>query len=75
MDYIKFRICISMLKVTIRKLNILQIKMILIISNILYIEFFRARLAERSDTKSNVKLDGFRSWLQSSYVSSHTEES
>ena len=31
-------------------------------------------LAERSDTKSNVKLDGFRSRLQTSYVSSHTEE-
>ena len=31
-------------------------------------------LAERPDTKSNVKLDGFRSRLQTSYVSSHTEE-
>ena len=31
-------------------------------------------LAERSDTKSNVKLGGFRSHLQASYVSSHTEE-
>ena len=31
-------------------------------------------LAERSDTKSNVKLDGFRSWLRASYVFSHTEE-
>ena len=31
-------------------------------------------LAERSDTKSNVKLDGFRSQLQASYVCSHTEE-
>ena len=31
-------------------------------------------LAERSDTKSNVKLGGFRSQLQASYVSSHTEE-
>ena len=31
-------------------------------------------LAERSDTKSNVKLGGFRSKLQASYVSSHTEE-
>ena len=31
-------------------------------------------LTERSYTKSNVKLDGFRSWLQASYVSSHTEE-
>ena len=30
-------------------------------------------LAERSDTKSNVKFDGFRSGLQASYVSSHTE--
>ena len=30
-------------------------------------------LAERSDTKSNVKLGGFRSQLQASYVSSHTE--
>ena len=29
-------------------------------------------LAERSDTKSNVKLGGFRSELQASYVSSHT---
>ena len=32
-------------------------------------------LAERSDSKSNVKLGGFRSQLQLSYVSSHTEES
>ena len=31
-------------------------------------------LAEWSDTKSNVKLGGFRSKLQVSYVSSHTEE-
>ena len=31
-------------------------------------------LAERSDTKSNVKLDGFRSQLQASYASGHTEE-
>ena len=31
-------------------------------------------LAERSDTKSNVKLGGFRIQLQASYVSSHTEE-
>ena len=31
-------------------------------------------LAERSDTKSNVKLGGFRSQLQASYVSGHTEE-
>ena len=31
-------------------------------------------LAEQYDTKSNVKLDGFRSQLQVSYVSSHTEE-
>ena len=31
-------------------------------------------LAERSDTKSDVKLGGFRSQLQASYVSSHTEE-
>ena len=31
-------------------------------------------LAERFDTKSNVKLGGFRSQLQASYVSSHTEE-
>ena len=31
-------------------------------------------LAERSDTMSNVKLDGFRSQVQASYVSSHTEE-
>ena len=30
--------------------------------------------AERYDTKSNVKLGGFRSQLQASYVSSHTEE-
>ena len=28
-------------------------------------------LADRSDTKSNVKLGGFRSQLQASYVSSH----
>ena len=31
-------------------------------------------LAERSGTKSNVKLNGFRSRLQASYVSSYTEE-
>ena len=31
-------------------------------------------LAELSDTKSYVKLGGFRSQLQASYVSSHTEE-
>ena len=31
-------------------------------------------LTERSDTRSNVKLGGFRSQLQASYVSSHTEE-
>ena len=31
-------------------------------------------LAERYDTKSNVKLGGFRSQLQASNVSSHTEE-
>ena len=31
-------------------------------------------LAERFDTKSNVKLGGFRSQLQASYVLSHTEE-
>ena len=31
-------------------------------------------LAERSDTKCKVKLGVFRSRLQASYVSSHTEE-
>ena len=31
-------------------------------------------LAKRYDTKSNVKLGGFRSQLQASYMSSHTEE-
>ena len=31
-------------------------------------------LAEQSDTKSNVKLGGFQSQLQASYVSSYTEE-
>ena len=30
--------------------------------------------AERSDSKSNVKLGGFRSQLQGSYVSNHHEE-
>ena len=30
-------------------------------------------VAERYDTKSNVKLGGFRSQVQASYVSSHTE--
>ena len=30
--------------------------------------------AELYDTKSNVKLGGFRSQLQASYMSSHTEE-
>ena len=32
-------------------------------------------LAKRYDIKSNVNLGGFRSQLQASYVSSHTEES
>ena len=31
-------------------------------------------LAERYDTKSNVKLGGFQSQLHVSYMSSHTEE-
>ena len=31
-------------------------------------------VAEQYDTKSNVKLGGFRSQLQVSYVFSHTEE-
>ena len=31
-------------------------------------------LAEQSDTKSNVKLGGFRSQLQASYESNHTEK-
>ena len=31
-------------------------------------------LTVRSDTKSNVKLGGFQSQLQTSYMSSHTEE-
>ena len=31
-------------------------------------------LAERYETKSNVKLDGFRSQFQAFYVSNHTEE-
>ena len=31
-------------------------------------------LAEQYDTKSNVKLGRFRSQLQASYISSHTEE-
>ena len=31
-------------------------------------------LIEHSDSKSNVKLGGFRSQLQASYVSNHTEE-
>ena len=31
-------------------------------------------LAEQYDTKSNLKLGGFRSQLHASYVSSHTEE-
>ena len=31
-------------------------------------------LAEKDDTKSNVKLGGFRSQLQASYVSSYTEK-
>ena len=31
-------------------------------------------LSKRYDTKSNVKLGGFRSQLQASYMSSHTEE-
>ena len=31
-------------------------------------------LAERYDTKYNVKLGGFQSQLQASYVFSHTEE-
>ena len=31
-------------------------------------------LAERSDNKSNLKLGGFRSQFQTSYVSRHTED-
>ena len=31
-------------------------------------------LAEQYDTKSNVKLGEFRSQLQASHISSHTEE-
>ena len=31
-------------------------------------------LAERYDTRSKLKLGGFRSQLQASYVSSHTEK-
>ena len=31
-------------------------------------------MAKRYDTKSNVKLGGFRSQLEVSYVFSHTEE-
>ena len=31
-------------------------------------------LVDQSDTKSNVKLGGFRFQLQASYMSSHTEE-
>ena len=31
-------------------------------------------LPERSNIKSNVKLAGFRSQLQASYLSNHTEE-
>ena len=31
-------------------------------------------LADRSNTKSNIKLGGFRSQLQASYMTSHTEE-
>ena len=37
-------------------------------------ETIREHFAVRSDTKSNVKLGGFWSRLQASYVSSHTEE-
>ena len=33
----------------------------------------RSLAAEQCDTKSNVKLGGFRSLLQASYVSIHTE--
>ena len=32
------------------------------------------KIPEWSETQSNVKLDGFRSRLQASCVSSHTEE-
>ena len=31
-------------------------------------------MAERYDSKSNVKLGGFQSQLEASYVSNHTEE-
>ena len=31
-------------------------------------------VAERYDTKANIKVGGFQSQLQASYVSSHTEE-
>ena len=31
-------------------------------------------MAERYDTKSNIKLGGFQSQLEASYMTSHTEE-
>ena len=35
---------------------------------------WKTPISERYDTKSNVKLGGFRSQLQAPYVSRHTEE-
>ena len=42
--------------------------------NFFLFSLYKRYISERSDTKPNVKLDGFRSQLQASYVSSHTEE-
>ena len=40
----------------------------------IYIYIYVRMFSERSDTKSNVKLAGYRSQLQASYISSHTDE-
>ena len=43
-------------------------------NNVIFPSWSASLAAERYDTKSNVKLDGFQSQLQASYVSSSTEE-
>ena len=50
--------------------------LLLLLHNTLKIAFANVvrLLAERSEKKSNVKLDRFQSRLRASYVSSHTEE-
>ena len=50
--------------------------LLLLLHNTLKIPFANVvrLLAERFESKSNIKLDGFRSRFLATYVSSHTEE-